>query len=203
MKALLFRWFLVWGSQSGVLEGKVKDEKTETGGEPIEDPGLEALQHFIIIMENPETPTRIGSIEELEAFHKSASCKRIAVFLLKLVASVEDVALSQTKWSPRLEGFQKALGLLSELVDETPAIETTRRYGNKAFKVWYDKMVASKDKLGAMVLGNQAEEKYPVWEEAFTYWSESFGSRENISYGSGHELNFMLGLLVLERGGFL
>ncbi|KAJ2816659.1 Serine/threonine-protein phosphatase 2A activator 2, partial [Coemansia erecta] len=91
---------------------------------------------------------------------------------------------------------QKLLALLENVKqaneDITP-LDTKSRFGNPAFRDFYDK----------------CEKELPSWlaeivpadniEEVATYVKESFGNRRRIDYGTGHELNFLAFLLCLHK----
>ena len=85
---------------------------------------------------------------------------------------------------------------MERLVDENPAIDQgTSRFGNPAFRVFIDSLVSeSSDILRPLALPDQ------IWvSEVSVYLENAFGSRSRIDYGSGHELNFIMWLLCLER----
>ncbi|KAJ2855407.1 Serine/threonine-protein phosphatase 2A activator 2, partial [Coemansia asiatica] len=72
-------------------------------------------------------------------------------------------------------------------------IETNSRFGNPAFRDFYDKI----------------EETLPQWiadfvpaeniDEVAKYLENSFGNRKRIDYGTGHELNFLAFLFCLHK----
>ena len=65
-----------------------------------------------------KSPTpKINTIEDLEEFHKSQVCKNIAMFLLKLVISVEDCPMSKTKVPNHIQGFIDVFTLLTDFIN--------------------------------------------------------------------------------------
>lgn len=96
--------------------------------------------------------------------------------------------MTKTAIPESIKGFLEVFKLLSEFIDETPPLDSLKRYGNKAYQLWYDKMMASKDKAAVLLFGSeeQAVKYSAAWDEIFSYYSESFGNRENISYGSAN-----------------
>jgi len=70
------------------------------------------------------------------------------------------------------------------------------RFGNKAFRTWYEKV---KDNLESNLfdhlLNNENLQK--AWIELYPYLLDSFGSYERIDYGTGHEMNFLVFLYCL------
>lgn len=98
-----------------------------------------------------------------------------------------------------LEAFEK-------LKEETPPFPGPRRYGNLACRDWHDKLTSNVDSIidnafknvlttdikdGPNYAGFKAEIKY--------YLLGSFGSRERLDFGTGHELSFVsfLGCLLM------
>ena len=89
------------------------------------------------------------------------------------------------------------------LLEETPPLDQPMRYGNRAFQSWIDKIKSEKDSLAQTVFGPELEKYKPAWEEIFVYWMDSFGDRTRLDYGTGHELNFLVVLLILVATGWI
>ena len=75
------------------------------------------------------------------------------------------------------------------------------RFGNKAFRVWLDKVTAESDSQIAKLSFIPGFEK--CIPEIKVYLLESFGSYERLDYGTGHELNFVVFLFCLFKMGVL
>jgi serine/threonine-protein phosphatase 2A activator len=73
------------------------------------------------------------------------------------------------------------------------------RFGNKAFRTWLDKVLASSSEEVAK-LSNEEGFANAV-PEIKVYLEESFGSYERLDYGTGHELNFVVFLFCLFKLG--
>lgn len=70
------------------------------------------------------------------------------------------------------------------------------RFGNKAFRTWYEKVKESLEtELFDFILST--EELKGAWIELYPYFLDSFGSYERIDYGTGHEMNFIVFLYCL------
>lgn len=89
---------------------------------------------------------------------------------------------------------------LSQLLDETPAIDQPQRFGNEAYREWYQKM-----KANAMTYLQKAlpEQYHRAVAEIVVYFIESFGNSTRIDYGTGHELSFIMFMCCLFKIGAL
>ncbi|KAJ2439849.1 Serine/threonine-protein phosphatase 2A activator 2 [Coemansia sp. RSA 2424] len=132
--------------------------------------------------------------DDLARFQESAACSEMLEFLNALNDSV--IGVKTTDAIEDSEIIQKLLRFL-DAVQQTnkviKPIETNSRFGNAAFRDFYDKV----------------EQTLPEWlaefvpaehtEETAKYAQESFGNRRRIDYGTGHELNFLSFLLCLDK----
>lgn len=85
---------------------------------------------------------------------------------------------------------------LSNWIDEIPPIDQPQRFGNKAFKDFYQKLLNESSAL----LENALDEKFHSSIcELRIYLNESFGNSTRIDYGTGHELAFMAFLCCLYK----
>lgn len=91
----------------------------------------------------------------------------------------------------------KALEDLSTLVDKVPPImhDRNQRFGNQAYRTWFDRMKEYADSyLTAPHIENEQHQL-----ELRAYLCDSFGNRQRIDYGTGHELNFIVFLMGLYK----
>lgn len=87
-----------------------------------------------------------------------------------------------------------------EWADEIPPIEQPMRFGNKAFRTWYTKLVDNAASSIQAALGGGGEDlDETLASEAAGYLCDSFGNATRIDYGTGHETNFILFLMVCTR----
>ncbi|KAF2153868.1 Phosphotyrosyl phosphatase activator [Myriangium duriaei CBS 260.36] len=141
---------------------------------------------------------RILSKGDHELFLESPAYTLVTAFIFTLSESVEDQTISQVQSKGHDLVITTILQILDEaesVVSECPPLDSEgSRFGNKAFRDYLDKV----------------EAKFPLWhemlhvpdaarEEVSTYLKHSFGNWTRIDYGSGHELNFFIWLLCLNR----
>ncbi|KAJ2781357.1 Serine/threonine-protein phosphatase 2A activator 2 [Coemansia javaensis] len=142
-------------------------------------------------------PTRqILSPDDLARFLESPACAELLAFMDALNEAV--IGVKTTDAIEDSAVVQRLLALLAavrEANKEIKPLETQSRFGNPAFRDFYDR----------------CEAMLPTWlvdivparhvEEVGRYALESFGNRRRIDYGTGHELNFMAFLLCLHKLG--
>lgn len=101
------------------------------------------------------------------------------------------------------ETTEKLLHLLETLeswVDEIPPIEQPQRFGNKAYRTWYEKLLANVDEL---ILNVLSEDLKGAVIELRAYFIDSFGNNTRIDYGTGHEMCFVYFLICFYKLGLL
>ncbi|MCJ1479257.1 Serine/threonine-protein phosphatase 2A activator 2 [Lambiella insularis] len=146
-----------------------------------------------------EPSRRILSLHEHELFLKSPSYTLVLSFVFSLSEACADTKISSvplTSQPPIIHIIQSILASVSLQVAANPAKDQgASRFGNLAFRDFIDAVSASSGDYHEP-LGLPCQEAV---KETSTYLKHSFGSRERIDYGSGHELNFVLWLLCLNR----
>lgn len=109
--------------------------------------------------------------------------------------------MTKTELTPRLQPVFDYLNKLSDWIDQVPPIEQPMRFGNKAFRIWLDKVIKDHDKLiGGFSKVEGFEKAVP---ELKFYLEDCYGSYERIDYGTGHELNFVVFLFCMFKLGVL
>ncbi|KAL1297403.1 hypothetical protein AAFC00_004938 [Neodothiora populina] len=145
-------------------------------------------------------PTRrILSPKDHELFLKSSTNDLVTAFVFTLSDSIQDTTISQVKQRPQDAIIDTLLHMLDEaeqIVAECPPEDTGSRFGNPAFRSFLDKTETKLPEWHSAHLHLPSE---PCMQEVQTYLQHSFGNWTRIDYGSGHELNFMLWLLCLNR----
>ncbi|EOA90489.1 Serine/threonine-protein phosphatase 2A activator 2 [Exserohilum turcicum] len=146
---------------------------------------------------------RILSPEDHELFLKSETCTLVEAFIFGIADSVRDRSISSVRdgeeVTPTVKTIVEILGEAEKVLEKCPPEDTGSRFGNPVFRTFLDEIdsavTAWHAKLG---LGDAAQV-----DEVSMYLRHSFGNRRRIDYGSGHELNFFLWLLCLNRLGYL
>ncbi|KAL1593130.1 Serine/threonine-protein phosphatase 2A activator 2 [Paraconiothyrium brasiliense] len=145
------------------------------------------------------TPSRrILSPADHELFLKSPTCTLVTGFIFGVSDSVCDRPISSLKTSDISPTVKTIIHILDEtkgILDRYPPEDTGSRFGNPIFRTFLD----------------EVEKALPAWHaelglhdtaqvtEISTYLHNAFGNKRRIDYGSGHELNFFLWLLCLNR----
>ena len=148
----------------------------------------------------PTTPSRrILSPRDHDLFLSSATYKLVLAFVFTIADSCADAKIStvsQESQAPIITSILSLLNAISALVDAHPAADQgASRFGNASFKDFFDDIAAQSHALHASL-----HLPDPVWaSETSVYLQHAFGSRDRLDYGSGHELNFALWLLCLNR----
>lgn len=160
-------------------------------------------------------PPELGSIEFEKPRRRILSSKDHATFLLSpsydlilswiftLSDSVKSKSLAyvdREKLSAPITRISSVLSSIEKSIDVNPPEDTGSRFGNPAFRGFHDDLViysSSTYPSSLEISDNRAISELRV------YLMNSFGSRERLDYGSGHELNFIIWLLCLYRLGHL
>ena len=99
--------------------------------------------------------------------------------------------------SPQVTRIRVLLQTLGTMAKETALDTGPRRFGNAAFRTFYQKL---KDRTPELMMQAippnvwkhvQEQDKDTLVEELGAYFLGSFGSSERLDYGTGHELSFL------------
>ncbi|KAJ3577098.1 hypothetical protein NPX13_g3469 [Xylaria arbuscula] len=146
---------------------------------------------------------RILSKEDHDLFLSSPSYNLIVSFIFGLSDAVIDTPISAIRDEQCSPAIKTIIGILDDaevLVQETPPDEAGgSRFGNKLFRSFLDKAKAASH-MWHQKLGLTSD---AAIAEVETYLNQSFGNRNRIDYGSGHELNFMIWTLCLYQLGII
>jgi len=157
------------------------------------------LREYLVRMSSTASfvvPSRkILTPDDVAKWESSSAYKDVIDFILALNASVKGKKL--TDKLDISENTGKLITMMEKasiFVDEISPVDQPQRFGNKAFKTWYERIQTSSDELLQEAL---PEEAHPAIVELKVYFSESFGNSTRIDYGTGHELSFVMFLCCL------
>jgi len=146
----------------------------------------------------------IASPADLENFKTSPTFIELLEFIRLCGDTVVGISISSLTENVIPDTVQKIetfMGLLYNLVDEIPPLNQPMRFGNKAFRTWYDRLQQEVpiflNELLNSVNGTAPNEASQHHSEIAQYLLTAFGNETRIDYGTGHELNFALFLLCL------
>lgn len=170
---------------------------------PIETPPLaESLNPLSLDFHEPAR--RILSPQDQECFTKSSTHSLITAFAFTLADSVKDIPVSEVSKQERHPSVSSLLSILDEanrVLQENPADENNgSRFGNPVFRSFVSSISSKSRSLHDNLLSSlPAEARDGALTEVTTYFNNAWGSSTRIDYGSGHELNFLMYLLCLNR----
>lgn len=149
-----------------------------------------------------EAKKLITSPDAHQKFLNGKTINLILDFICALQKSVESKSKKDTPFpdNQAIKGLNNVLVDLQQLINDTPPFDEPQRYGNKAFKLWHEKLQSNYKDLIVKVIDL---DKHPGLNvELRHYFIESFGSSSRIDYGTGHELNFLCVLFILYQTGY-
>lgn len=164
------------------------------------------------------TPSkRINDGDDLDFFLSSAAYRDLTLWLLQLNRSMfptkdnnGQTHLSDlTKPPPLSKTVQQLEALLTaftSLLDRAPPSTGPRRFGNVAFREWYNMAEQEagsllRTHLGDILQLHSRSEPENLLNELKSYLLGSFGSAQRLDYGTGHELSFLAFLGCLWKLG--
>ena len=145
-------------------------------------------------------PTRrILSPQDHDLFQASPTHSLILSFVFSLSEAAAGKKISSVQSSSTTPAVSAILSVLSGLEDAIklfpPTDQDGSRFGNPSFRPFLDH-VSSQSSEWHSAIGLTSSSAI---SEVSIYLQNSFGSRARIDYGSGHELNFIIWLLCLNR----
>lgn len=158
----------------------------------------------------------IVSPAALEAFLASPTHTLLVDFIVELNQSVIGIPLRTNDCvvSTAVESILALLDRVAEVIVRHPPTDTSSRFGNAAFRDFYDDVRRASLLLNVRMPGQELMvlplglQNASHWHENIphlpaeripevaTYFVQAWGDRERIDYGSGMELNFLCWLSV-------
>ncbi|KAG9027122.1 Serine/threonine-protein phosphatase 2A activator 2 [Tulasnella sp. JGI-2019a] len=143
----------------------------------------------------------ILSQEQLESFKASKTHADLVAYITTLNECVVGVKLrDDCPQSDVIGAIMHVLDQVDGLAKATPPVENSAsRFGNPAFRTFYDKVSEMSPAFHESIPGLPRE----AIPEVSVYFAECWGNRTRIDYGSGMELNFLCWLMCLESLGVI
>lgn len=134
-------------------------------------------------------------------WEKSTAYYDIVGFINSVSQSVQGVrCTADIEMSPIIAKLLEIFRKLNKLLSDTPPIDQPQRFGNQAYRQWFDKLKSNAFEYIKDALPEQYHTAIP---EIHVYFVESFGNSTRIDYGTGHELAFVMFLCCLFKIGAL
>lgn len=148
-----------------------------------------------------EPDKQIKDHSEMKKWEISETYYDLLGFVNSICMCIQGKTLShKCQMSACTQKLVEMLEKLEKLAIETPPIDQPQRFGNAAFKSWYQKM---KDHLADYLKEVLPQNLHDAVKELVPYLLDSFGNSTRIDYGTGHELSFILFLMILFKIGAL
>lgn len=149
-------------------------------------------------MENHEykVPKKeIYTMQDMPKWEKSEAYQEYMGFVMMINECVKGKKISTPcHVSQVVENIVELLKILDIWIDETPPLDQPQRFGNKAFRIWFDRLKNAATKLLSDALPPHF---HPAVIELEQYLVESFGNNTRIDYGTGHEMAFVMFICCL------
>ena len=150
-----------------------------------------------------EPVTRIKTADMISSWEKSETYLEYLGFILAIGDSIKGRKITEdVETSEACQRLLAVVTTLSEHVKQCPPAEMQSRYGNPAYRDWFDKLEDSAEQLICDVVGDKIKAKGGV-TELKPYLIDSFGNKTRIDYGTGHEMAFVMFLCALFKIGVL
>ncbi|XP_021345411.1 serine/threonine-protein phosphatase 2A activator-like isoform X1 [Mizuhopecten yessoensis] len=149
-----------------------------------------------------EIPNKKVSLPtDVPAWEASEAYKDIVGFICAVSEAVKSKKIRDSySISETTTRLVNLLDTMSQWVDEIPPIDQPQRFGNKAFKDFYDRL---KDRSETLLKDVLDEKFHAAIPEIAVYLQEGIGNGTRIDYGTGHELSFVAFLCCLFKIGAL
>jgi len=141
-------------------------------------------------------PTKqLTNPSQVPVWEKSKAYSELVGFILLLNEAVKNKKVNDDY--PVSDAIQSVLDLiatLEEWIRAIPPIDQPQRFGNKAFRTFFNRL---KEEASALVSEILPESHQAAVPEISVYLVESVGNDTRIDYGTGHELAFVAFLCCL------
>ena len=176
-------------------------------------PELERIQD--LGAQRYQTPSKkINDGDDLTFFFASTAYRDLMIWLLQLTRSIFPEKTADSKvlpctldrpppYSKQVLALRALLDELVDLIEQAPIDTGPRRFGNVAFRKWFQlaedrSSLLLQTHLGVFLPDSRTQsEGTSLLDELKVYLLGSFGSSQRLDYGTGHELSFLAFLACL------
>lgn len=138
---------------------------------------------------------------EMKRWENSETYYDLIGFINSVCMCIQGKSLShKCELSTCVQKLLEMLTKVEKLAMETPPVDQPQRFGNIAFRTWYQKL---NEHATAFVKEALPESLHAALPEIVPYLLDSFGNPTRIDYGTGHELSFIFFLITLFKIGAL
>jgi serine/threonine-protein phosphatase 2A activator len=162
------------------------------------------LEHTLMEPPKPkysfiEPQKEIKNAMEMARWEKSETFYDLLGFINSVCMCIQGKSNSYNcQVPPVVQKFIDMLEKIEKLAMETPPLDQPQRFGNTAFRAWYQKL---KDNASPFLKEVLPESLHDAIPEILPYFFDSFGNPTRIDYGTGHELSFIFFLMALFKIG--
>ncbi|XP_078044651.1 serine/threonine-protein phosphatase 2A activator [Augochlora pura] len=138
-------------------------------------------------------------LADMSVWEKSEAYFEYLGFILALNESVQGKAVNvECPQSPVIGNVIAMLNEFDNWITQIPPTDQPQRFGNKSFRVWYERLQQNGMDELHKVLPKELHRAVP---EIIQYLNESFGNPTRIDYGTGHEMAFLMFLCCMFKIG--
>ncbi|XP_064395046.1 serine/threonine-protein phosphatase 2A activator-like [Halichondria panicea] len=140
--------------------------------------------------------------EDMQRWESSQAYSEFMGFVTIVNGAVRGLNMKEdVPCSPAVDKLLSLISKLSHWAKEIPLSEEShQRFGNKAFKTWWEKVG---DNASVLIGDLLPEDVKGAVVELEVYFRQSFGNSTRIDYGTGHEFKFCAFLCCLVKLGVL
>lgn len=140
----------------------------------------------------------IHTKQDFEKFLKSPAHKEILDFVKECAEAIVGIPCHErpSPTSSVVRHFVTLMDRLYDLVNAIPPIQQPMRFGNKAFRLWHQRISEEINGFLSSVLPPALS---TASVEILPYFLDLFGNATRIDYGTGHELNFAIIFLMCKK----
>ncbi|KAL7676883.1 hypothetical protein ACOME3_003132 [Neoechinorhynchus agilis] len=154
---------------------------------------------------------RILNKDDMATWHDSQAYDDLVCFIIGVSSKLKDIRMTDLPVTNEChKRLLSSLDKMDSWINENPVRNLDEcRFGNVAFRDWHSKLVKNSKEVveeifkGTSTINVTKEDLATAIYEASQYLNLSFGSEVRLDYGTGHELNFVLFLMIFFKTGAL